>query len=101
MISGDKMDDVSKAINDKRAYSALKSNIKSIITNLNSAIENLEIPIENFKESYRINSVSADNKDLYKIRERLIKRRNNLRDVVLVEINKLIGEFDEIINNEE
>lgn len=90
------MDDVSVMLSNQRKYRNLKSNINSIISNLNSAIENLETPSDRIDNYYNIDSISVDKGKLKELRQDLINRRNYLKNIVLVEINK---ELNELSNN--
>lgn len=90
------MDDISVMLSDQRKYRNLKSNINSIISNLNNAIENLETPSDRIDNYYNIDSISIDKGKLKELRQDLINRRNYLKNIVLVEINK---ELNELSNN--
>lgn len=93
------MDELSVMLNDKRNYKNLKINIEYIIKNLNSCIENLEVPCSRTKSLYNINSISADNDKLNIVKQNLINRRNYLKNVILVEINKELNEISDSIES--
>jgi len=93
------MDDISVMLSDQRKYRNLKSNINSIISNLNSAIENLEIPSDKIDNYYNIDSMGIDKGKLKELRQDLINRRNYLKNIVLVEINKELKELSENIES--
>lgn len=93
------MDDLSVMLSDKRKYKNLKSNINLIINELNKAIENLEIPSNKISNLYNINSSSIDNGKISFVRQDLINRRNYLKNIVLVQINKEINELDNNIES--
>lgn len=90
------MDDLSIMLSNQRNYNNLSYNINLIINNLNSAIEKLEIPSEKIDNYYNIDSVSIDEGKLKTVRQNLINKRDYLRSIVLVEINR---ELDELNNN--
>lgn len=93
------MNDLNSMLSDKRKYKNLKSNINLIISELNKAIENLEIPSNKIGNSYNINSSSIDNGKISSVRQDLINRRNYLKNIVLVQINKEINELDNNIES--
>lgn len=93
------MDDISVMLSSQRKYRNLKSNINSIISNLNSAIENLETPSDRIDNYYNIDSISIDQGKLKSIRQDLINRRNYLKNIVLVEINKELNELSNSIES--
>lgn len=93
------MDDISVMLSDQRKYRNLKSNINSIISNLNSAIENLETPSDKIDNYYNIDAMSIDKGKLKELRQDLINRRNYLKNIVLVEINKELKELSENIES--
>lgn len=93
------MDDLSVMLSNKRKYKNLKSNINLIIGELNNAIENLEIPSNKINNLYSIDSTSADNGKINSVRQDLIDRRNYLKNIVLVQINKEIRELNQNIES--
>lgn len=93
------MNDLNSMLSDKRKYKNLKSNINLIINELNKAIENLEIPSNKISNLYNINSSSIDNGKISSVRQDLINRRNYLKNIVLVQINKEINELDNNIES--
>ena len=93
------MNDLNSMLSDKRKYKNLKSNINLIISELNKAIENLEIPYNKISNLYNINSSSIDNGKISSVRQDLINRRNYLKNIVLVQINKEINELDNNIES--
>lgn len=90
------MDDLSIMLSNQRNYKNLSYNINLIINNLNSAIEKLEIPSDKIDNYYNIDSVSIDEGKLKTVRQNLINKRDYLRNIVLVEINR---ELNELNNN--
>lgn len=90
------MDDLSIMLSNQRNYKNLSYNINLIINNLNSAIEKLEIPSEKIDNYYNIDSVSIDEGKLKTVRQNLINKRDYLRNIVLVEIDR---ELNELNNN--
>lgn len=93
------MDDLSTMLSNQRKYKNLRSNINSIISNLNSAIENLEIPSDRIDNHYNIDSISVDQGKLKTLRQDLINRRNYLKNIVLVEINKELNDLSNSIES--
>ena len=93
------MNDLNSMLSDKRKYKNLKSNINLIVSELNKAIENLEISSNKIGNSYSINSSSIDNGKISSVRQDLINRRNYLKNIVLVQINKEINELDNNIES--
>lgn len=93
------MDDLSVMLSNKRKYKNLKSNINLIIGELNNAIENLEIPSNKINNLYSIDSTSVDNGKINSVRQDLIDRRNYLKNIVLVQINKEIRELNQNIES--
>ena len=93
------MDDISVMLSNQRKYRNLKANINSIITKLNNAIENLETPCDRIDNYYNIDSISVDKGNLKNLRQDLINRRNYLKNIVLVEINKELNELSNSIES--
>ncbi len=93
------MDDLSTMLSNQRKYKNLRSNINSIINSLNNAIENLETPSDRIDNYYSIDSISADQGKLKALRQDLINRRNYLKNIVLVEINKELNELSNSIES--
>ena len=90
------MDDLSVMLSNQRNYKNLSYNINLIINNLNDAIEKLEIPSDKIDNYYNIDSVSIDKGKLKSVRQNLINKRDYLKNIVLVEINR---ELNELNNN--
>ena len=93
------MDDVSVMLSDQRKYRNLRSNVNSIISNLNSAIESLETPSDRIDNYYNIDAIGIDKGKLKELRQDLINRRNYLKNIVLVEINKELNELSKNIES--
>lgn len=91
------MDNIEDLLSKKRKYKNLKSNINIIINKLNSAIENLEIPATRIKKIYNIDSISIDENRINSIRQKLIDKRNYLKNNVLYSINKELNELEDNI----
>ena len=93
------MDDLSMMLSDKKKYKNLKTNINLIINQLNSAIENLEISSNDIKNMYNIDTISIDEKKLFAVRQDLINRKNFLKNIVMVELNKELNEIEDNIES--
>ena len=93
------MDELVGMINDKTNYKNLKLNTEYIINYLNNCIENLEIPCSRIKSLYSINSMSVDNDKLNVVKQDLLNKRNYLKNVILVEINKKLNEISDSIES--
>ena len=93
------MDDLSIMLSNQRKYKNLRSNINLVISNLNKAIENLEIPSDRIDNYYNIDSMSVDQGKLKVFRQDLINRRNYLKNIVLVEINKELNDLSNSIES--
>ena len=91
------MDNIEDLLSKNRKYKNLKSNINTIISKLNSAIENLETPATRIKNIYNIDSISIDENRINSIRQKLIDKRNYLKNNVLYSINKELNELEENI----
>lgn len=91
------MDNIELILKDNRNFKNLKANINNIIKYLNSAIENLDTPSNKISSYYNIDGVSVDKGKLSEIKEELTKKRNYLKNIVLVELNKKINSLDKSI----
>lgn len=91
------MTDLSLILKDKRNYKNLKSNIKTIINYLNNAIENLDVPSSRINSYYSVDSVGIDRGKINLVKQELIKKRNYLKNIVLVELNKELQEIEDNI----
>lgn len=95
------MDDLSVMLSNRRKYRNLRANINLIINELNKAIENLEIPSSKISSLYNIDSISIDEGKINSVRQDLINRRNYLKNIVLVQINREINELNQNIESME
>lgn len=91
------MDNIELILKDQRNYKDLRTNIKNIIKYLNNVIEYLDIPSNKIASYYNVDGVSIDRGQLSNIRDELTKKRNYLKNIVLIELNKEIDGLEDSI----
>lgn len=89
--------DINELIKNKQKYLNLKSNIEIAIKKLNNVISNLEIPANRIKDLYSIDSVGIDQNSLKNIMNDLMKEKEYLSNVLLIEIEQKIKGINESI----
>lgn len=87
--------DINELIEKRRRYRNFRDRMYTLIDYLESAIANLDTPSSKIDDYYNIDSTSIDNGNLTIIRERLIDKKNFLKNTVM---NKILNDIRELDN---
>ena len=75
---------------EKNKYSDLRDYLNLVLKQLNSCIEKLESASDVTKNNYTIDNVSNEKSKIDKNKNYLIKMRDDLRDIVIPQINQKV-----------
>ena len=91
------MNDIDMILKNQRSFKNLKNNINNIIKYLNNAIESLETPSTKCSSYYNIDGIGIDKGQVNAVREELIKKRNYLKNIISMELDKEMKELENSI----
>ena len=84
---------ISDLYNLKAKYETFREDVSRAIGSLNVAIDNLLLPSNNIFKAYQKDDIGIDNNSITNSRDNLIKKRDEMNNIVLPEITKKISEI--------
>lgn len=85
----------------KKAYSNLKENLQSAVGKLTSSKIFLEVSAENITESFQIDDLNADGKDIESQKDKIINNINLINNTIIPAIDTEISGISSKITKEE